>query len=62
METMQRRSPDTRDISEDKREEIEVEEYVVEDSVEDHLLKFVSRIRSREKIEVPMYEGNLEVE
>jgi hypothetical protein len=25
-------------------------------------LKFVSRIGAREKIEVPMYEGNLEVE
>jgi hypothetical protein len=29
METMQRREPDTGDISESEREEIEVEEYVV---------------------------------
>jgi hypothetical protein len=35
---------------------------VAEDVVEDRLLKVVSRIGAREKIEVPMYEGNLEVE
>jgi hypothetical protein len=62
METMQRRAPDTGDISEAESEEIEVEEDVAEDVAEDRLLKVVSRIGAREKIEVPMYEGNLEVE
>ena len=62
MEKTQRRSPYTGDISEAEREEIEVEEDVVEDVVEDRLLKVVSRIGAREKIEVPTSEGNLEVE
>jgi hypothetical protein len=62
METMQRRAPDIGDISEAEREEIKVEEYVTEDAAKDRLLKFVSRIGVREKIELLMYEGNLEVE
>jgi hypothetical protein len=62
METTQKRAPNTGDISETESEEIEVEEDVAEDAVEDCLLKAVSRIGARAKIEVPMYEGNLEVE
>jgi hypothetical protein len=62
METTQRRAPVTGDISEVESEEIKVEEDVVEDVFEDLLLKFVSIIGAKEKIEVPMYEGNLEVE
>jgi hypothetical protein len=62
METMQRRAPDAGDISEAESEEIEVEENVAEDVAQDRLLKVVSRIGARERIEVPMYEGNLEVE
>jgi hypothetical protein len=54
--------PDTRDISEAESEEIEVEENVVEDAAQDLLLKVVSRIGARARVEVPMYEGNLEVE
>jgi hypothetical protein len=61
METTQRREPNTGDISEAESEEIEVKENVVEDVAQDRLLKFVSRIRARARIEVPMYEGNLEV-
>ena len=62
METMHSRAPDTGDISEVENEEIEVEEDVAEDAAQDRLLKVVSRIGARERIEVPMYEGNLEVE
>jgi hypothetical protein len=58
----QRRAPDSRDINEDESEEIEVEEDVAEDAAEDRLLKAILRIGARVKIEVPMYEGNLEVE
>jgi hypothetical protein len=62
MEITQRRAPKTGDISEAESEEIEVEENVAEDATQDRLIKVVSKIGSRAKIEVPMYEGNLEVE
>jgi DNA primase len=62
MEKKQRREPDAGDISEAEREEVEVEENVVEDVAQDLLRKVVSKIGARERIEVPMYEGNLEVE
>jgi hypothetical protein len=62
METTQIRALDAGDISEAKREEIEVEENVAEDDAQDRLLKVVSRIGARARIEVPMYEGILEVE
>jgi hypothetical protein len=62
METSERRALDTGDISEAKNEEVEVEENVVEDAAQDRLIKYVSKIGARERIEVPMYEGNLEVE
>jgi hypothetical protein len=62
METTQRREPDTRDISEDESEEEEVEENIAEDVAQDRLIKSFSKIGARERIEVQMYEGNLEVE
>jgi hypothetical protein len=62
METTQRRAPNTGDISEVESEEVEVEENVVEDVAQDRLIKVVSRIGAIERIEVPKYEGNLEVE
>ena len=62
MEKMQRRAPDAEDIIEGESKEIEAEENVAEDATQDRLLKVVSRIGARERIEVPMYEGNLEVE
>jgi hypothetical protein len=43
-------------------EEEEVEENVAEDASQDRLIKVVSKIGARARIEVPMYEGNLEVE
>jgi hypothetical protein len=57
METTQRRAPDTGDVS-----EAEGEAHDVEDVSQDHLIKVVSKIGARVRIEVPMYEGNLEVE
>jgi hypothetical protein len=62
METSQRRAPDARDISEAESKEEEVEENVVEDVAQDRLIKVVSNIGVRERIEVPMYGDNLEVE
>jgi hypothetical protein len=63
METKQRRAPDTSDFNEsESAEETEGGENVAEDVAQDHLIKVVSKIRARERIEVPMYEGNLEVE
>jgi hypothetical protein len=62
METTHRRGPDSGDLSEYESEEEEVEENVVEDVAQDRLIKVVSKIGFRKRIEVSMYEGNLEVE
>jgi hypothetical protein len=62
METTQRRAPDVGDVNEDESEEMEVEGAAGEDVVEEHLLKVVARMGAREKMEIPMYEGNLDVE
>jgi hypothetical protein len=63
METTQRREPNTGDVSEyESEEEVEAGENVAEDATQDHLTKFVSNIGDRERIEVPMYKGNLQVE
>ena len=61
MELAQRRIPNVRDVSDVESEEVEVEEAAGEDVVEEHLLRAVSRLGGRAKIEVPMYEGNLDV-
>jgi hypothetical protein len=62
MEAMQRRAPDAGDISDAESEEVEVEEAAGENVVEERLLREVVRLGARAKIEVPMYEGNLDVE
>jgi hypothetical protein len=62
METMQRREPDVGDVSDAENEEVEVEEVVGEDVAEECLLKVVVKLGAREKIDIPMYEGNLDVE
>jgi hypothetical protein len=55
--------PDVGDVSEaESEEEEEGKENVAEDVAQDHLIKVVSKIGARARIEVPMYEGNLEVE
>jgi hypothetical protein len=65
IETTQRRIVDARDINEAKSEnedENEGEEVVVEDAAEECLFRDVARIGAREKMDIPMYEGNLDVE
>jgi hypothetical protein len=62
METTQRRAPDVGDVSDAENEEVEVEEAVGEDVAEERLLKAVVKLGAREKIDIPMYEGNLDVE
>jgi hypothetical protein len=42
--------------------EVEVKEVVAEDAAEEHLLKEVVELGDRERIYIPMYEGNFDVE
>jgi hypothetical protein len=62
METTQRRAPDVGDVSNAENEKLEVEEVVDEDVAEEHLLKEVIKLGATEKINIPMYEGNLDIE
>jgi hypothetical protein len=62
MEATQRRAPDVGDISEEESEEIEVEEAAGENVDEEHLLREVVKLGARAKVDIPMYEGNLDVE
>jgi hypothetical protein len=62
METTQRRAPDGRDVSDAENEEVEVEEVVAKDVVKEGLLKAAIKLGARAKINIPMYEGNLDVE
>jgi hypothetical protein len=62
MEAAQRRASDAGYISDAQSEVVEVEEFTGENVVEEHLLRAVFRLGARAMIEVPMYEGNLDVE
>jgi hypothetical protein len=65
MEIAQRRIVDTRDISEDESENEdgnEGEEVAVEDDADECLFKVVARIGAIEKMDIPVYEGNIDVE
>jgi hypothetical protein len=62
MEAVQRRAPNSGDISDAESEEIEVEENAGENVVEEHLLREVVKLGARVNIDIPMYEGNLDVE
>jgi hypothetical protein len=62
METTQIRAPKSGDFSEDKSEYVEVEEVVGEQETEERLLRVVVKMGTREKMEVLMNEGNLNVE
>jgi hypothetical protein len=65
METTQRHTVDTGDIREAESENEarhEGEEVAVEDAADERLFRVVARIGAREKLEIPMYEGNLDVE
>jgi hypothetical protein len=65
METTQRCTVDTGDISKDDSENEagnEGEEVAVKDAIDEHLFRAIARIGAREKMDIPMYEGNLDVE
>jgi hypothetical protein len=62
MEASRRQAPDPRDISDAESEAIEVEEAIGEDVVEECLSREVSILGGKAKIEVLMYEGNLDAE
>jgi hypothetical protein len=64
METTQRQTVDVGDVSEaeSENEAGAEEEVVAEDAAEERLFRVVARIGAREKMDIPMYEGNLDVE
>jgi hypothetical protein len=62
MEAMQRREHDVGDIIDVEREYVEAKEAAGEHIDEERLLREVFRLGARAKIEVPMYEGNLDAE
>jgi hypothetical protein len=65
MEIRQRRTTDVGDISESENED-DVghgeEEIPAEDASNERLLKFVARMGAKVKMDIPIYEGNLDVE
>jgi hypothetical protein len=65
METTHRHTVDVGDISKaDSENEVgnKGEEVVVKDVVNECLFRVVARIGAREKMDIPVYEGNLDVE
>jgi len=62
METKQRRELDVGDINDAEKEEVEVEDAAGEDVAEECLLKVVVKLGARAKIDISMYEGNLEAQ
>ena len=64
MEKTHRRTTDTRDASEAKSENEAraKEEVVAKDATKEHLFRAIARIGAREKMDIPMYEGNLDIE
>ena len=64
LKTSQRQTPNTGDISEAESENEEgvEEEVVAEDAIGECLFKVVARISAREKMDISMYEGNLDVD
>ena len=64
MEIAQRWTTDAGDVSKAERENEAraEEEVVVEDAAEERLFIVVARIGAKENMDIPMYEGNLDVE
>jgi hypothetical protein len=62
MEAAQRSAPTAGDINDEESEEAEVEDAVGENVAEERLLRAVIRLGARAKIDIPMYEGNLDAE
>jgi hypothetical protein len=64
METMKRHTVNARDLN-DSESEVEAEreeEVAVEDASNECLIRAIARMGAREKMEIPVYEGNLDVE
>jgi hypothetical protein len=59
-EATQRRAPDVGDIINAKSEEVEFKEVARENVTKEILLRAIVILGARAKIEVPMYEGNLD--
>jgi hypothetical protein len=62
LEVAQRRVPNAGDISDVERKDIEFEEAADEHIVKECFLRVVVRLGARFKIEVPVYEINLDAE
>jgi len=62
METTQRRARDIGDVSEAEMEEVEFAEATFEDATEERVLRAVVKSGARANIDIPMYEGNLNIE
>jgi hypothetical protein len=62
METTQRRALMLETSARQKWKNVEVAEVVAEDVAEERLLRAVVKLGAREKIDIPMYEGNLDIE
>jgi hypothetical protein len=64
METTQRCTVSAGDLSDSEREiEVEQEEEVVsEDASNERLIRAIARMGAREKMDIPVYEGNLDAE
>jgi hypothetical protein len=64
METAQRCTVSAGDLSHFEREiEVEREEEVAtEDASNEHLIRAIARMGARAKMEIPVYEGNLDAE
>jgi hypothetical protein len=65
METKQRHTVDAGDINEAESENEagnEGEEVAVEDATEECLFRVVARIGAREKMDIPVHKGNLDIE
>jgi hypothetical protein len=65
METKQRHTAGVGDVSESESEDEaghEREEVAAEDATNERLLRVVARMGAREKMDIPVYEGNLDVE
>jgi hypothetical protein len=65
METTQRRTASVRDVSESESEDEvghEGEEVVTKYAANERLLRVVARMGAREKMDMPVYEGNLDAE
>jgi hypothetical protein len=65
METTQRRTAGVGDVSESESEDEarhEREEVTTEDATNECLIRVVARMGAKEKMDIPVYEGNLDVE